>query len=101
MPLPGPHWQVELFAATRSVVFRAAVGVLFGERLFQCVPGGAEQLERTFFRFEEAFELAASPVPHALQGGFTAARADLLQWVGLACAREGFERTTAGQLVIK
>jgi len=51
----------------RSVVFEAAVRVLFGEDLMRCPPGGAKQLESTFFRFEEAFELAASPLPHALQ----------------------------------
>lgn len=57
-------------AYDRSTVFRAAVKVLFGDELMRIPPGGAEQLEGTFFRFEEGFELAASPLPHVLQAGW-------------------------------
>lgn len=43
--------------AIRAMVFRSAVAVLFGDGLALSVPGGIEQLEETFFEFEEAFEV--------------------------------------------
>jgi hypothetical protein len=41
-------------------------------------PAEVQRFAATFYAFEEAFELAASPLPHALLPGFTAARAELL-----------------------
>lgn len=90
--------EVELFGAVRMVVFRAAVDVLFGLDL-SVIAGGAERLEDTFFEFEEAFELAASPWPHALQPRFTKSRTLLLTWLKELHEREGFKTTTAGMLL--
>ena len=56
----------------------------------------AAALERDFFAFEAGFELAASPVPHALQPRFLAARRRLL--AALRCAPPGPGRLLAALL---
>ncbi|GAX85351.1 hypothetical protein CEUSTIGMA_g12768.t1 [Chlamydomonas eustigma] len=91
--------QVELFSAVRSLVFRSAVAVLFGDSLLSIPDGGAEELEHTFFAFEEGFELAASPIPHMFQPGFCTSRQKLLTWLEAACKDPAFRETTCGKLV--
>jgi hypothetical protein len=39
------------------MVFRSAVAVLFGDSLLNIPDGGDEELEHTFFAFEEGFEV--------------------------------------------
>ena len=98
LPAAFPHdSQVELFGAVKKVVFRSAVEVLFGQDIFG-IAGGDEILESTFFEFEEAFELAATPWPHALQPKFTRSKTLLLTWLQELHKRESFKSTTAGQL---
>ncbi|GLC34215.1 hypothetical protein PLESTB_001610000 [Pleodorina starrii] len=62
-------------------------------------PVGVERLSRTFFTFEEGFELAASPLPHAFQTAFVEARAELLRVLGAADRKGLFRGTTAGDLL--
>ena len=51
---------MELFEAVTTLVFQAAVETLFGPALFKCVPGGAQQLQRTFLQFDHNFEVSAA-----------------------------------------
>ncbi|KAG2423055.1 hypothetical protein HXX76_015571 [Chlamydomonas incerta] len=62
-------------------------------------PEGVHRLARDFFAFEDGFELAASPVPHAFQPEFTAARRRLLAALAAADGRGLFGGTPAGQLL--
>ncbi len=52
-------------------------------------------------RFEAAFELAASPLPHALQPAFLETRAELLRWLGHVHASGTLEGSVAGSLLHK
>lgn len=49
--------DVELFSAVRSLVFHAAVPVLFGPAFAHRTPGFLEDLERVFVEFEAGFEV--------------------------------------------
>ena len=58
------------------MVFRPTVEALYGAAF--CQAQDMARLQQAFFSFESGFELAASPVPHALQRAFCAARSHLL-----------------------
>ncbi|GIL67327.1 hypothetical protein Vafri_20647 [Volvox africanus] len=62
-------------------------------------PAGVEKLARTFFAFEERFELAASPLPHVFQTEFVQSRSELLRLFRLADGRGLFKGTPAGELL--
>ena len=61
----------------KRLMFAAALDTLFGPHFGQL--HGAAALQRAFHNFDDGFELAASPVPHALQLRFTRARRALLE----------------------
>ncbi|EFJ41941.1 hypothetical protein VOLCADRAFT_119569 [Volvox carteri f. nagariensis] len=62
-------------------------------------PAGVEWLARTFFTFEDQFELATSPLPHAFLPEFVKSRSELLR-VFLAADRRGlFQGTPAGEML--
>ena len=60
----------------KDLVFQPTVEVLYGAAF--CNAQDMARLQQAFFSFESGFELAASPVPHALQRTFCAARSCLL-----------------------
>jgi hypothetical protein len=68
---------VELLQGMKDLLFRPTVAALFGEAF--CARHGAAALQDAFFAFEAGFELAASPLPQALQRRFCAARRALLR----------------------
>jgi len=76
---------VELVGALEAALWDAAVPALFGPRFWARAGGGA--LRPAFAAFEAGFELAASPLPHALQHGFCAARRRLLTALRRAAPR--------------
>ncbi|KXZ53780.1 hypothetical protein GPECTOR_6g698 [Gonium pectorale] len=89
------------FADADAGVWDRALGAAPGGHA-QCPsrpPEGVERLARTFYAFEEGFELAASPVPHAFQPEFVRSRAQLLRLLGAADRRGWFKDTPAGQLL--
>jgi hypothetical protein len=47
--------QVELWSASKTLVFQSAGGVLFGTKFFQ--RHGPKAVQETFFGFEESFEV--------------------------------------------
>ena len=69
--------QVELVGALEELLWEAAVPALLGARF--CARAGGAALRPAFAAFEAGFELAASPLPHALQPCFRAARRALLK----------------------
>lgn len=73
--------------ALEELLWEAAVPALFGARFWA---RGARALRPAFAAFEAGFELAASPLPHALQPRFRAARRALLEALRrVTNAREG------------
>lgn len=68
---------MELVGALEELLWEAAVPALFGARFW--ARAGGRALRPMFAAFEAAFELAASPLPHALQPRFRAARHALLE----------------------
>ena len=68
--------QVDLLEAIKASLFPPVARLLYG-RAFVAAHGSAA-LQKAFYAFEETFELAASPVPHAFQRRFCAARRFLL-----------------------
>lgn len=74
--------QVDLVGALEALLWEAAVPALFGQRFW--ARSGGPALRPAFAAFEAGFELATSPLPHALQPGFRAARRTLL--AALRCA---------------
>lgn len=79
---------MELFEAVTTLVFQAAVETLFGPTLFKCVPGGAQQLQRTFLRFDHNFEVSAACRCRAGRLGIVTSRFKL-RLLQLAGRREG------------
>ncbi len=73
---PLARAQAGLLALVKDLVFQPTVEVLYGAAF--CQAQDMARLQQAFFSFESGFELAASPVPHALQGTFCAARSHLL-----------------------
>ncbi len=90
---------MDLYLSIRRLVFGAGVETLFGPKAFEFE--SETDLEETFYAFECGFELAASPVPHALQPVFCQAREGLLKWLADGSQRDGFQESTAGQLLAK
>jgi hypothetical protein len=122
----APAGQLELSGALQRLVFHSSVALLFGPRflgppdeLAQPKPaadgggevsgggsssngGGmrrADRLRQAFFAFEAGFELAASPVPHALQPSFLAARRRLLAALRCVWARAAGPCPAAGPAI--
>jgi len=60
----------------KQLLFDSVAALLFGEAFLAA--HGSRKLRAAFFNFEEAFELAASPMPHVLQPRFCRARTALL-----------------------
>ncbi|KAI8474677.1 MAG: cytochrome P450 [Monoraphidium minutum] len=89
--------QVELWAASKALVFQSAGRQLFGRAFFD--RWGGDRLQSTFFVFEEHFEIAASPVPHLLLPAFRRSRADLLRMLRASIAAGDFGGTAAGALL--
>ena len=73
---PFASAQAGLLVLVKDTVFRPTVEVLYGAAF--CQAQDMARLQQAFFSFESGFELAASPVPHALQRAFCAARSHLL-----------------------
>ena len=63
--------------ALEELLWEASVPAVFGARFWARAGGAA--LRPMFAAFEAGFELAASPLPHALQPRFCAARRALLE----------------------
>ncbi|KAG2434321.1 hypothetical protein HYH02_012343 [Chlamydomonas schloesseri] len=99
MPYPWlPQWAGALGAAGGAGGAGGGVGA-DAHVHHQRPPEGIHRLARDFFAFEDGFELAASPVPHALQPEFTGARRRLLALLAAADGRGLFAGTPAGQLL--
>lgn len=76
-PLPCElHLQVDLLETVKTSLFHTVCRLLFGPAFVAA--HGSKALRAAFFDFEEAFELAASPLPHLLQPKFCRARRTLL-----------------------
>ncbi|GLI64265.1 hypothetical protein VaNZ11_007480 [Volvox africanus] len=101
----GPEQQEELQGASVEVMGNAHVAPVWvnawvGQRQAPPRPPvGVEKLARTFFAFEERFEMAASPVPHFFQTDFVRSRSELLRLFRLADGRGLFKGTPAGELL--
>lgn len=67
---------MDLLEAVKAALFDTVARLLFGREFVAA--HGVKALRAAFFDFEEAFELAASPLPHALQPRFCGARHTLL-----------------------
>ena len=68
--------QIDLLETVKRLLFDSVAALLFGEAFLEA--HGCGKLRAAFFDFEEEFELAASPLPHALQPRFCRARSTLL-----------------------
>ena len=61
----------------KDILFPAAVESVFGGAFLQ--HHSTACLQQAFLKFEEGFELAASPLPHFLQPSFCEAKKTLLE----------------------
>ncbi|GAB4813829.1 hypothetical protein N2152v2_000875 [Parachlorella kessleri] len=92
--------KVELYGALQYLVFKVAVSTLFGRAFLQAQGHqGALSLQHSFFQFEAAFELAASPVPHLFLPRFRRARAHLLGALRASYKAGHFQGTVADALI--
>lgn len=77
LPVSDASQSRDLWKLVKGLTFRSSVDALFGPRFLKELGGGG--LQDTFWRFEQGFEMAASPLPHVLQPTFRHARASLLE----------------------
>lgn len=73
---PLSRLQVDLMEAVKVSLFDAVARLLYGRQFVDA--HGCSALRAAFFTFEDAFELAASPLPHIFQPRFRRARSTLL-----------------------
>lgn len=81
----------------KDILFPAAVESIFGAAFLQ--HHSVARLQQAFFKFEEGFELAASPLPHFLQPSFCQAKRALLEAFRISWTEGHFEDTVVGQLL--
>lgn len=89
--------EVDPLETVKASLFHSVCRLLFGRAFV--VAHGSKALQAAFFDFEEAFELAASPLPHLLQPKFCRARRTLLGAFRTSVAARHFEGTIVGQLL--
>lgn len=92
----GQH-RMELMRGVENFLFPAAVDALFGARFLR--HHGSQRMQEAFFAFEGCFELAASPVPHAFQPHFRAARRTLLRALTHSYKKGDFKGSTVDALI--
>ena len=69
--------QADLMQCIKDILFPAAMESIFGAAFLQ--HHSTARLQQAFFKFEEGFELAASPMPHLLQPSFCQGKRTLLE----------------------
>ncbi|CAG9461208.1 unnamed protein product [Pedinophyceae sp. YPF-701] len=92
---PG-ETRTDLVELCHGLAFEAGVRAVFGDAMFEAT---RPRLRECFETFEDQFELAASPLPHALLRNWSASRKELLCMLEEGYSKGWMEGSMAARLV--